>query len=361
MGRLALGIAALALMPALAGCVFDETLTVALRVEAGRTLVIDGYRLVDGTLLVERGGTLVLEDADLRIAQALVVEAGGRVTARGSTLRFEGNEFSRQDLETRGTVTLDRTRIERTRAIEIQGGTTILENATVSAVRVAVDGGALTSHATVWNLGETRPRGANEPAISIGSGTVLIQNGTLQARAEDQLLLAHGGDAAFRNLTFTGALGRGTALIVAGGDVEMRNVAFALSGGGRFVDALDGRIRFIDAPIPAREDVFTNTGGGVIEVMWTVTVRTVSPPGNIPVGGLDVTLTSASDPRTVADEGVTDENGETRLLALQYAWGREGSRTGNPHALHASGGGKEGAMLGLVFEGPATVTVPVFG
>ena len=61
----------------------------------------------------------------------------------------------------------------------------------------------------------------------------------------------------------------------------------------RYVEALSAP----DAmTIPAREDVFTNAGSGVVEVLWTITVRTVSPPGDIPVGGLNVTLTSASDP-----------------------------------------------------------------
>lgn len=332
MGRLAVALALLLAAPLFSGCFFAEPLEVALRVRSHDDVLITGDRTFAGSVVVDSGGSLVLDGASVTIAQSLILAPGAVVSARASTLQFGGGGFEREDIESAGNLTLDETRVTGLRRMTVTGESTSTRNGSIEAMRLSVQGGTLASEGTAWRLGT-----AEGSSLGVGDGVVILRNLTLETHAPG-----------------------GTAIVIEDGELELHDVTI-VGERSRFLAARGGITRLFDTPHPAREELATHTGEGIIEVFWTVTVRAVSPPGNLPVGGLDVTLTSAHAPTRPTEGAVTDENGEARVPALQYAWGREGSRTGNPHAVRASGGGKEGAMVGIVVEGPTTVTVPVLG
>lgn len=343
--------------PALSGCIAED-LHVALRVPMGEIYVIEGERVINGTLHVEPGGTLVLDGARLRVAQALVVE--GKLEARASEVRFLGG-YARQNVELSGESLLEDTRIHGARVFAASAGATTLRASDVQAGLLRVSGGAVTSENTTWHLGPAPPSDWDrhgEETLVVDAGALTLDGGGLSFAPSSHGLVLD-ATVRFANLSVDVRHVQQRA-IVARGEWEARNVTFTTDAMQDFLRVESGKTRLVDAPLP-RNARLPYVAGGVLQVGWTLTVQTVAPPGNVPVGGLNVTLTSASDPSRAAGEATTDEKGEARLVALQYAWGGASSRTGNPHVVRAEGGGKAGASPAFVVERPMTVVVPVAG
>lgn len=344
--------------PLLAGC-FGEDLEVALHVKEGETYRISGERHVDGTVLVSPGGTLILEDADLVIAQALVV--AGSLVATDSDVTFMGR-FERRDLEVSGAAAFNESRIMHARSVNALDGAITITGGSVDAQSVRVRGGSLVTENVDWDVttGNGRDQG-DGGSFHVESGTLAIQNGTLEVHQAEAFFRVDGGKARLSNLTLDLQAVEGDVLDVHGGELHLANVSATVRHAAPFLHVDDGLARLLDAPLPRNARPPTVIEDGRLEVAWTLTVRAVAPPGNLPVGGLPVTLTSAHDPTTVSARGVTDGNGEARLEALQYAIHGGGTRSGNPHAVRAEGGGKHGAAPAVVVEGPMTLLLPVVG
>jgi hypothetical protein len=124
---------------------------------------------------------------------------------------------------------------------------------------------------------------------------------------------------------------------------------------------LRGTLRLIDSPLPRTSGQASFTTEGRVEIGWTLTVQAVTLPGNIPVGGLNVTLTSGHEPDAASATGITGDDGKVLFVALQSISDGMGSRAGNPHVATADDGGKRGATSAMVVEAPMSVTMPVIG
>lgn len=348
------------LTPLFAGC-YEESLHVALRVPAGETLVLTGSRTVEGTLLVEEGATLVLDGADLVIEQALVVQ-GGTLRADASRIAFTG-PYLRHDVELHGAATLRGSTLVGVRWFEALRGTILLQGGSVSASGLRVHDSALLSHDVAWSLG---PPPMGEPGdfdgalVSAARGTLVVENGTLGLSTGGRALRLESGEARLSNLTLDLSRFADDALHVQDGLLHLENVEMLAPDLGRYLSVTEGTARLVDSPLP-RNARYPDVGlAGRLEVAWTLTARVVDFPGNAPVPGANVTLASAHAPGGVSANATTDENGEARLIALQYVYAGGESRPGNPHLLRAeSGDGRRGASPAIVMESPAVVLVPV--
>jgi hypothetical protein len=362
-------ILALLLAPALAGC-FEttEALHVALHVGAGETKTLAGAVGYDGSIVVDAGGTLVLDHADVRLAQSLLVQ-GGRLDATESRIVFDRAGYERHDLEVAGLVSLDNTTLEGVREVIVTGGVLSLRGGSVGEGGVLVHAGALASLGTAWSVGPGHTVGdpffgsGVLPAFLVEGGSALVTNGTLSLTQPASGLLALAGSLTLANLTLNGALAQDDAARVASGaSLEMDNVALLPPDATRAGTLeIEGDARLVDTPLPHLARPPLVQGGGALTVAWTVTATAVSLPGNLPVGGLDLTLYSGQAPGAPAGNATTDANGQARLVAVEYVLSESGPRSGNPHAIVADGGGKRGASGAFVVEAPQSVTVPVVG
>lgn len=349
-------------LPLFAGC-YEESLHVALRVPAGETLVLTGPRTVEGTLLVEQGGTLHLRDADLVIEQALVIQ-GGTLRAESSRVSFAG-PYARHDVELAGTATLRDSTFSGVRWFEVHEGTLLVQGGGIAAGGLRVDDATALSTGVAWTLGpapldpdDFSPTPDGTLVRSTG-GTLAIENGTLRLAAGARALRLETGEIRLSNLSLDLTRFAETAISVRGGLLHLENVDVTAPPLGRYLAVEDGTVRLVDTPLPRGARYPEVSLSGRLEVAWSLVARVVTFPGSTPVPGANVTLTSAHAPGGVSASAVTDESGEARLVALQYVYGGGQTRAGNPHVVRASAEGRSGASPAVVMEAPAVVIVPL--
>lgn len=361
----------LLIVPALAGCLLED-IHVALRVPSGQVRHITGAEYVDGTIVIERDATLILERAQLTVGQSILVE-GGRLVARDSHVRLGGGSFLRNEIEViAGTLDSTDSTIEGITGLRAASDAVLqVDGGRIEAGHLAVANARIASTNATWKL---TPRdwaddqyaptwGGSGLFIGHGGHLTIEGGGFEMAPTEAGIILDDGGALQLGNLTLDLTPSYAT-LIVSGGSVHLWNVPILARPAQDVMHISDGGdVVLVDSPLPreARHPFIADDGHLVIA--WSLIVQAVSPPGNIPVGGLNVTLQSAHiAPGETADQNVTDENGEARLVAVQYIYGGgSGSRTGNPHVVSADDGGKRGATPALVVERPMRVTMPVMG
>lgn len=337
----------LLVLPALSGCLGEE-LEVALRVPAGDVLRISGERTVQGSIVVEEGGRLLVESARLTVAQALVV--WGDLAVRNSTILFEG-PFQRHELAIRGSALFDNSRAEGLARAELGGLATFI-GTSVRSGTILVHDGATTLRGGQWTLGR-----GDGFALAMDGGLLRMENATLVVGEGSGGISVSEGEVEFGNVSVDAARGMGPLLQVLGGSLGLTNATLVPPSLTRLVDVQPGgTLRLLDTPVDGQARTEFMGTRGRIEVLWTLTAVAESMPGRIPVGGLDLTLLSQG---RAAGEAVTDEKGEARFAALETVYAERESRGGNPHVVQASGGGKAGASPAMVVNGPTRVSVPV--
>lgn len=336
----------------LPGCVFwDEPFEVALRVADGERVLLTDRHDFSGSVVVESGGLLVLQNASVHVSQALVVQ-GGTIESHDSTVTFAG-VHERQDFVLSGRGLFTDSALEGVRFVDVVSGELALTRTRLHADTIALREGDLRSTDSAWVLG-----GAVGIAMDVLGGNLSFVGGDLDFRAGELGISQKGGLVALANATVgAGALNRHLVEVV-GGSAELRGLDVELSLGTGMGRATGGTLRLVDTPFDVAAAP-TAESGGRLELGWTLTVRAVALPGNIPVGGLPVTLTSSWDPSITAAEGTTGDDGIVQLVALEAVVDDNVARSGNPHAVRGEGGGKRGAVPAVVVEGPTTVTMPV--
>ena len=344
----------LLLFPLLAGCLGEEV-RVALRVREGETRRLTGTHHLDGSIVVERGGTLVLDHADLSLDQGIFVKEGALLSTASRVSYMGASTLHVLDLS--GTATLVDTQMRGMGALRAYAGSLLVQGGQIQTERVLVDGAQVRSRDTAWDVG---PAGMPVAAVEVRGGGLTVENGTFAFRGDDGYGVdALGGETAFRNLTLdVGPVGS-TALRVLGGRLLLAGVSLEAVPADDLMLVKHGLARLVDTPLPrqARHPLVLEAR---LEIAWSLTARVVALPGNVPVEGADVTLRSADAPGVEA-HAVSDEKGEARFEALQYVVDGAGSRPGNPHVLRAAAGSRLGAGPAFVMEAPATVLVPVAG
>lgn len=355
--RAATAVLVLLLAPLLGGCI-GESLHVALRVPAGETLRISGPRHVDGTLLVEQGGTLVLDGADLTVEQALVVE--GTLAATRSLIAFQGL-YQRQNLEVRAgaVASLVETYVVSARDVAAVGGVLDAQGGRIEAARLILAGGRLHAAGVAFALGpSTSGTTGGGPSLFLDGGALDVQNGTLAfAEGPGGLAVLGGGEASLRNLTLDlSPLSDRLGLFVDEGRLDLVGVTLAADPLDTSLVVQGGTARLVDTPLPREALPPQVTGGGRLEVGWTLTARVVSVPGNAPVAAANVSLRGAHAPE---ESAMTDEKGEARFVALEYVVGGQETRPRNPYVLVVDPAKPRGASPAFVVDRPTTVLVPV--
>lgn len=357
MGRQA-AVALLLVLPALLlpGCLYGEDIHVAMRVPAGTTTTLTGDRLVEGSLLVEEGATLVLEGARLVVAQSLLVE-GGRVVARDSEMVFAG-PFARHELDVRGDFSAVRTTLVGVAELRLRDGRATFDDGEAQALHLGVLGGSLESQGTRWTLGPSRHGGFHGHSMLLADGAATFSGGSVRVVPGSQGAGLGAGVLKLENLTWSAEGARGAVFEVDVTTVEARGVTFQTEPFADFLALNRGVFRLVDSPLPREARYPSVSPEGALVVAWTLEVEAVTPPGGIPVAGLNVTLASAHAP-DAADTVATDDEGVARFVAVQYVLAGKDSRPGNPHLATADEGGKRGATPALVVERPTRVTMLV--
>lgn len=287
--------------PALTGC-FEPTLEVTHRVRAGETLRVTDLLQVEKTLEVEPGGTLLVEGGRLHIGQGLLVS--GDVLLRNATLTFDDNLLLHPVLVQQGSL----------RA----WGSTLANAQTVRVSQAALNwtGGA---------LGLTRLEVAT-------NGRVHLAGARLDLAPQD-----------------------GDALTVGpGGRLQVEDAALPrpTDRGGRLHVMRDGHARLVNVTLDPRQV----SSDGLTEVGWHLLVHARTPAGQA-VPDLPVEVLSPAAGGSVESRGVTDAQGDARLVAIEYALDKGIVKPHNPHALRSPQRYATGGALAVQGNQEATLLV----
>jgi hypothetical protein len=344
----------LLLLPLLAGCLGEEV-RVALRVQDGETRRLSGAQHLDGSIIVERGGTLVLDHADVSLGQGIFVE-GGTLVSTASRLTYVGAS-TLHVLDVSGTATLVDADVRGMGALRAWAGSLLVQGGRIQTEQVLVGDAQVRSRDVAWDVGPARMPTA---AVEVRGGALIVENGSFAFQGDNGYGIdARGGEVAFRNLTLDVRPVGSTAFRVLGGQLLLAGVSLEAEPGDDVMVVSGGLARLVDTPLP-RQARHPLVWEGRLEVAWSLTARVVGVPGNVPLAGANVTLRSADAPGAQT-HALADEKGEARFEPLQYVVDGAGSRPGNPHLLRAEAGGRVGASPAFVMEAPATVLVPVPG
>jgi hypothetical protein len=235
----------------------------------------------------------------------------------------------------------------------VQGATvtsgTVVIAASVAPVNWTVDGGNVTVEGSA-SAGDFIVNGGtvtladgtvitgNSPAITLNSGTVILQGVTAQTATNSPTIIVNGGSLLVRNSTIEESTGYvQAAILINGGTVDLGTTAspggniFNINGTGTLIENTTA------GPVPAVGDTFENNGAVVASRFGVVSLST--PPAQTANQGVarSFSLGSLTDTVTDSQSWAVDVNWGGNSAHTDFNATSTGPLSAQPHAFATPG------------------------